>query len=91
MYLLGCHSEAGYNNADFWESNGPIFVPSALAVVEQEFRETLALCYLLLRLGWNAYRQGPGQLNLLNGPQADWSKYNTMLRKRLIEGDAATP
>ena len=28
------HSRAGYNNADFWESNGPIFVPSALHVVE---------------------------------------------------------
>jgi hypothetical protein len=44
----------------FWESNGPIFVPRALAVVEQEFRETLALSYLLLRLGWPTYRRGPG-------------------------------
>ena len=35
------HSQAGYNNADFWESNGPVFVPSALLVVEREFRETL--------------------------------------------------
>jgi len=41
------HSQGGYNNAGFWESNGPIFVPRALAVVEQEFQETLALSYLL--------------------------------------------
>ena len=55
------HSQAGYNNADFWESNGPIFVPRALAIVEQEFRQTLALCYLLLRLGWPTYRPGPAR------------------------------
>ena len=54
------HSQGGYNNADFWESNGPIFVPGALSVVEQEFRETLALSYLLLRLGWPTYQPGPG-------------------------------
>jgi hypothetical protein len=45
------HSRTGYNNADFWESNGPVFRPQALQVVEREFRETLALAYLLLRLG----------------------------------------
>ena len=37
------HSRAGYNNADFWESNGPIFVSRALAVVEREFRHDRAL------------------------------------------------
>jgi hypothetical protein len=32
------HSQAGYNNTNFRESNGPIFVPNALMVVEREFR-----------------------------------------------------
>ncbi len=44
------HSRAGSNNADFWESNGPVFRPKALRVVEAEFRETLGLSYLLVRL-----------------------------------------
>jgi len=78
------HSQAGYNNADFWESNGPIFVPSALAVVEAELRETLALCYLLLRLGWPGYQAGPGEPALLNGPQGAWAKFDGVLRKRLL-------
>ena len=78
------HSEAGYNNADFWESNGPIFVPRALEVVEAELRETLALCYLLVRIGWPAYTPGPGQPALLDGPQADWHRFDGLLRKWLL-------
>jgi hypothetical protein len=78
------HSKAGYNNADFWESNGPIFVPSALEVVEAEFRETLALCYLLLRLGWPTYQPGPGQPALLNGPQDGWIEFDPLLRQWLL-------
>jgi len=77
------HSQAGYNNADFWESNGPIYVPAALHVVEAEFRETLALCYLLLRLGWPNFKPGPGPSALLGGPQIGWMKFDGLLRKWL--------
>lgn len=77
------HSQAGYNNADFWESNGPVFVPSALTTVEQEFRETLALCYLLLRLGWQEYRPGPGPTGITEGPKTDWQQYDGLLRRWL--------
>lgn len=72
------------NNADFWESNGPVFVPSALTVVEVEFRETLALCYLLLRLSWPNYRPGQGQLTLLNGPQGAGAIFAGVLTKWLL-------
>ena len=78
------HSQAGYNNADFWESNGPVFRPAALAVVEAEFRETLALCYLLLRLGWPTFRPGPGEPALLGGPQEAWAKFDGLLRLWLL-------
>jgi hypothetical protein len=78
------HSQAGYNNADFWESNGPIFVPAALAVVEAELRETLALCYLLMRLGWPGYQRGRGQQPLLDGPQGEWARYDGVLRRWLL-------
>ena len=78
------HSQAGYNNADFWESNGPIFVPEALVVVEQEFRETLALGYLLLRLAWPTYRPGPGPQSIIIGPRVGWEKYERLLRTWLM-------
>lgn len=77
------HSQSGYNNVDFWESNGPVFRPDALAVVESEFRETLALSYLLLRLGWPSYVQGQGVPNLLGAVQPGWSKYLALLTKWL--------
>lgn len=77
------HSRAGYNNADFWESNGPIFVESALHTVEREFRETLALTYLLVRLAWPKYATGQGQPALLAGPTVGWADYVPMLKKWL--------
>jgi hypothetical protein len=55
-------------------------VPRALAVVEQEFRETLALSYLLLRLGWPTYRPGPGPKAIITGPRTGWEKYEDLLR-----------
>jgi hypothetical protein len=78
------HSRAGHDNGGFWESNGPLFVPRALATVEREFRETLALCYLLERLGWPGYTSGQGQPALLNGPQEGWSQYDAILRAWLL-------
>ena len=78
------HSRAGHDNGGFWESNGPLFVPRALATVEREFRETLALCYLLERLGWPGYASGQGQPALLEGPQKGWSQYDAVLRTWLL-------
>jgi hypothetical protein len=73
------HSRAGYNNADFWASNGPVYVPSALGVIETEFRETLALAYLLVRLGWPTFKAGHGQPNLLAGAHTGWDQYIPLL------------
>ncbi len=79
------HSQAGYNNADFWESNGPIFVPNALMLVEREFRESLALSYLLLRLGWQEYRPVPGPQGIMAGPKTGWEQYDDLLCKWLAQ------
>jgi hypothetical protein len=78
------HSQSGYNNADFWESNGPVYSPQALAVVETELRETLALAYLLQRLGWPGYTSGVGQSRLLAGTQGDWAKFHGLLQHWLL-------
>jgi hypothetical protein len=78
------HSRAGYNNADFWESNGPVYRPRALKVVDEELRETLALCYLLLRLGWPGYVPGTGPRELLAGPRGNWARHEDLLGRRLL-------
>lgn len=77
------HGRGGYNNGDFWESNGPVFSPRALLVVEAEFRETLALAYLVLRLGWPSYEVGPGEPKLLAGHSDEWTQHLDLLRKWL--------
>jgi hypothetical protein len=78
------HAGAGFENSSLWSSNGPIFVATALETVENELRETLALCYLLLRLGWPTYKPGRGQQPLLDGPQSGWAQYDQVLRHWLL-------
>lgn len=78
------HSRAGYNNADFWESNGPIHVPGALDVVESEFRETLAVCYLLLKLGWPGLGSTDGIRQVLHHPGGSWREFLPVLRNELL-------
>jgi hypothetical protein len=78
------HSRSGYNNVDFWESNGPVFRPQALSVVEAEFRETLAVSYLLLKLGWPTYSKGQGVVSLMAGPMTGWIQYLPLLGKWVL-------
>ncbi len=78
------HGAPGKNNVDFWHSNGPIFVPEALPIVEAELRETLALAYLLLKIGWTGYTPTDGVRNLLSGPPAGWQEYQTVLCTELL-------
>lgn len=62
------HSQAGYNNADFWESNGPVYSPSAYMLVFDELRETVAICYVLLRICWPEFELADDLSVLLDQP-----------------------
>jgi hypothetical protein len=46
------HSRAGHTNADIWQSNGPVFISGAFTQFWTDFCDTLALCYVLLKIGW---------------------------------------
>jgi hypothetical protein len=81
------HSQPGFNNADFWQSNGPLMVPPALYLAEAELRETAALCYLLLRLGSSNDISPEGPRKLLATPTGNWFVYESVLRRWLIPGD----
>jgi hypothetical protein len=77
------HGAPGKNNVDFWQSNGPIFVPEALPIVEAELRETLALSYLLLKIGWSNYTPTDAVRSLLSGPATGWASYQALLLTEL--------
>jgi len=78
------HGAAGHTSGDFWESNGPIYVRDAFPVVEAELRETLALSYLLLKIGWPGYTTTDGVRNLLSGPTTGWQEYHAALSAELL-------
>lgn len=74
------HGRPGARNMDFWQSNGPVYVPEAFPVVESELRETLALSYLLLKIGWEGYEPREGSAaRLLSGPAKGWKNYHPLL------------
>jgi hypothetical protein len=77
------HGAPGKNNVDFWQSNGPIFVPEALPIAEAELRETLALACLLLKTGWSNYTPTDAVKNLLSGPATGWAGYQALLTTEL--------
>lgn len=79
------HSRAGYNNADFWESNGPVHVPRALIVVEVELHEVLAVCYLLLKLGWRDLGPTDGIKEVSAETGSSWQEFSPVLNKWLLE------
>jgi hypothetical protein len=78
------HGAAGKTSGDFWESNGPLFVPQALPIIEDELRETLALAYLLLKMGWSGYTPTDGVDTLLSGSTTGWQEYHRVLLAELL-------
>jgi hypothetical protein len=58
--------------------------PQAFPVVEAELRETLALGYLLLKVGWGGYAPRKGAAaHLLSGPATRWQEYQPFLAAEL--------
>lgn len=47
------HGRAGHTNADIWQSNGPVFIPRAFTQFWIDFCDTIAVCYVLLKIGWD--------------------------------------
>ena len=46
------HSRAGATNPDIWQSNGPVFVGRGITQFWIDFCDTVALSYVLLKIGW---------------------------------------
>ena len=46
------HAEVGKSSSDHWESTGPIWAPKAFVEFWLDYCDTIAACYVLLKLGW---------------------------------------
>ena len=80
------HSRAGSSNVDFWQSNGPVYVPGAVSTVFREFREVLASAYVLMRVGHPKFVVPNDAVLLFQTPDEAWSEAAEMiLVKRLLE------
>jgi hypothetical protein len=46
------HSRAGHTNYDLWQSNGPVFIGKVFTQFWIDYCDAMALCYVLLKIGW---------------------------------------
>ena len=67
------HSEAGQDNAAFWESNGPVYRPETYRQTEEELRETVAYCCVCMRLGWPDFHLGLELRDTVANPGPSWA------------------
>jgi hypothetical protein len=65
------HSQAGFTNADFWQRVGPVYEPTAYVLALDELRETIAVCYVLLRICWPEFQLTPELSVVLDEPGLD--------------------
>jgi hypothetical protein len=86
------HSKAGYNNIDFWESNGPVHVWGVLDRLVGETQETMALGLVLLRIGWSDIEVTDEARRLLKNPNPQWTDVAHAVREFVLgknEGEDA--
>jgi hypothetical protein len=44
------HSRLGYTNAEIWQSNGPVYSPEGIRILEMKYLETTLACFILLKI-----------------------------------------
>jgi hypothetical protein len=78
------HSKAGYNNMDFWASNGPVHVWGVLDRLVGETREAMALGLVLLQIGWTDIKITEEARRLLENPGDDWADVGPAVQKFVL-------
>lgn len=82
------HSQGGSNNADFWESNGPVYAATAYELVLDELRETVAACYVLFKVCWPEFALPRDLDDLLDRPAlSNWPDIAKLALKRVRASD----
>ena len=66
------HAQSGSTNADVWQSNGPVWRPGAFVDFWLDFCDTVAICYVPLKLGWPALELPSEARPLFAEPSTRW-------------------
>ncbi len=78
------HAHSGRSSADYWESNGPIWSPKALVAFWLDYCDTIASCYVLLKLGWPAMVLPKRARVLFASPSERWNECGQLLLNELF-------
>jgi hypothetical protein len=79
------HSRAGFNNMDFWESNGPVQVWGVLDRIIAETRESMVLGMVLLSLGWPGFAMTPEAREAVANVSASWQDMAPVVNVLLLD------
>ena len=66
------HSRPGRTNADIWNSNGPVWVAHGFRDFWLNYCDTVAACYLLLKIGWPSLELPEAAQPLFGSPSPSW-------------------
>lgn len=68
------HIRSGYAHGDLWKSNGPVYDPKAFVLVDELFRETSALCWVLAKLARPSMALPEAASDLFLSGRSIWAK-----------------
>jgi len=78
------HAQASTANAAIWQSNGPVWTPEAFTAFYRAFRDTMAMCLVMLCIGWPEF-QIPGKCReLFKSPGGMWNEVETSVIDRWL-------
>lgn len=80
------HGAVGHSNSELWESNGPIWAPKAFVLFWLDYCDTLAACYVLLKLGWRDMGLPKRARVLFEAPSKRWDKCGDTLLREFFAG-----
>jgi hypothetical protein len=78
------HGRSGHKNADIWQSNGPIFIPSGFTDFWIDYGDTVALGYLLLKIGWTEAELPKEARSLFEYADDRWNGVGTSLLREFF-------
>lgn len=80
------HSQPGHTNGDIWQSNGPVFVGGGMTQFWIDLCDTIALCYVLFKIGWSDLQLPGDAVSLFTFADERWDGLGSNLLNELFPG-----
>lgn len=78
------HSQPMFTDVDMWRSNGPIYVADVFQHTVELYRQTFALCYLIIKLARVDFALPEDTLMLFEQTKEDWTQIANCAFERLF-------